>query len=264
MKCILIWQICKSMHPHFADGAMVSCCCKWAWVWLGWTPCRRCSAVAPFVAEAMEAGFFPAAAFLPALDEDQANMLPYWSCACSTNPLRTTDYWPWMSWVQVIPVYLAISLINPWYQMLFRFQVDSGGSKRSLKTRRSARRGDEWNISWVLPLKGYPRITQSRIIILTYPGLKSLAILSHLIQGYASLYIFSRLILGYSQEYPCPQADYPDLPLPRVSFFHWQMVCPGRAAKPEGSGPAQSVHCLHSSTRPCPAPGTSESVHSLN
>ena len=44
-----------------------------------------------------------------------------------------------------------------------------------------------------VPLKGYPRITQSQIIILTY----CLAFLSQLIQGHASLDISSQLILGY-------------------------------------------------------------------
>ena len=67
------------------------------------------SAVAPSVAEAMEAGF------LPALDEDQADMftplelrLPL---ACCTDTLRTTGYKPGISWV--IPVSLVISLVNP-------------------------------------------------------------------------------------------------------------------------------------------------------
>ena len=70
------------MHPHFADGAMV------LQAGVGLTqmaamPHRRRSAVAPSVAETMEAGF------LPALDEDQANMLPQRSCALGpqvTNP----------------------------------------------------------------------------------------------------------------------------------------------------------------------------------
>ena len=69
------------MHPHFADGAMV------LQAGVGLTqmaamPHRRRSAVAPSVAETMEAGF------LPALDEDQANMLPPLDCAC-TYTLRT-------------------------------------------------------------------------------------------------------------------------------------------------------------------------------
>ena len=59
------------MHPHFADGATVPRRCKWACVWLG-SPrrlaCSCRSAVASSVAEAMEGGF------LPALDEDQAEM----------------------------------------------------------------------------------------------------------------------------------------------------------------------------------------------
>ena len=61
------------------------------------------------VAEAMAAGF------LPALDEDQADMftplelrLPL---ACCTDTLRTTGYKPGISWV--IPVSLVISLVNP-------------------------------------------------------------------------------------------------------------------------------------------------------
>ena len=68
------------------------------------------------------------------------------------------------------------------------------------------------------------RITQSIIIILTYPlpGYASLAILSQLIPGYASLRldILSSLILGY----PNLQNLYRDIlgyhpDLPRVSFF---------------------------------------------
>ena len=50
---------------------------------------------------------------------------------------------------------------------------------------------------------GYSRITQSQIIVLTYPRFyKSarLAILSHLIQGYASLDVLSQLILGYANK----------------------------------------------------------------
>ena len=51
---------------------MVPCCCKWEWVWLGLLLLMiaggGCSAVAPSVAEAMEAGF------LPALGEDQADI----------------------------------------------------------------------------------------------------------------------------------------------------------------------------------------------
>ena len=87
MKCILIWQICKNMHPHRAqlcwlsDGATMPRSCKWAWVWLGWLRRLACcchSAAAPSVAEAMEVGF------LPALDGDQADMF--------TDTLRTTCY----------------------------------------------------------------------------------------------------------------------------------------------------------------------------
>ena len=66
--------MCTSTGPHFADGATVPrrcTTCTWAWVRLGWL--RRLAdgghfAVAPSVAEAMEAGF------LPAPDEDQADM----------------------------------------------------------------------------------------------------------------------------------------------------------------------------------------------
>ena len=54
------------MRPHFADGAKVPCCCKWVWVWVGWLWSH--SAVARSVAEAMMADF------LPALDEEQADM----------------------------------------------------------------------------------------------------------------------------------------------------------------------------------------------
>ena len=56
------------MHPHFADGALPL---QVAWVWLGWLRLLAdwgYSAVAPSVVEAMEAGF------VPALDEDQADM----------------------------------------------------------------------------------------------------------------------------------------------------------------------------------------------
>ena len=58
--------------PPISSLLMVPCRCKWAWVWLqvGWLlllTSGSYSAVAPSVAKAMEA------AFLPALDEDQAN-----------------------------------------------------------------------------------------------------------------------------------------------------------------------------------------------
>ena len=71
------------------------------------------------------------------------------SCACTDTPLRTTGYYPGISWL--IPVYLVISLVNPWFQKLSRFQVDSGASKRSLshetcRRREAARREDEWNV----------------------------------------------------------------------------------------------------------------------
>ena len=72
MKCILIWQICKNMHQHFADGATVPSHCKLAWVWLRWLwrlACGNHSAVAASAAQAMEAQ----ADFLPAVDKDQAN-----------------------------------------------------------------------------------------------------------------------------------------------------------------------------------------------
>ena len=73
------------MHPHFADGALP------LQVGVGLTrmavTLRRCgcSAVAPSVAEAMEAGF------LPALDKDQAYMFTSRSSSC-TNTLRTKGY----------------------------------------------------------------------------------------------------------------------------------------------------------------------------
>ena len=47
------------------------------------------------------------------------------------------------------PVYLVISLVNTWYQKLYRFQVNSKGSKRSHETlcrREAARRRDERNV----------------------------------------------------------------------------------------------------------------------
>ena len=132
------------------------------------------------------------------------------------------------------PNSLVISLVNPWYQELSLCQVDSGGLKRSHETRscpgrEAARRGDEWNVwhecLWRVTRDiSTARITQSIIIILTYPlpGYASLAILSQLIPGYASLRldILSSLILGY----PNLQNLYRDIlgyhpDLPRVSFF---------------------------------------------
>ena len=71
------------MHPHFADGALP------LQVGVGLTrmavTLRRCgcSAVAPSVAEAMEAGF------LPALDKDQADMLTPSQPAVGVAPVTT-------------------------------------------------------------------------------------------------------------------------------------------------------------------------------
>ena len=82
MHCILIWQICKNMHPPLCWWCQ---CASLLQVGVGLTrmaatPSRRRSAVAPSVAEAMEAGF------LPALDEDQHR-----TCACS-NTLSITGF----------------------------------------------------------------------------------------------------------------------------------------------------------------------------
>ena len=121
-----------------------------------------------------------------------------------------------------------ISLVNPWYQKLSGFQVDIGGSKRSHETRRlpQPQRGSQalrWmkHMAWV-PLKGYPRINQSRIIILTYPGLYKSGHLippypwicksRHLIPRFPTYPGFSNLHFLY-QDIP----GYPDLP--KVSFF---------------------------------------------
>ena len=58
------------MHPHFADSdSALQLQVGVGLVWMAVTPrCGSYSALAPSVAEAMEAGF------LPALDEDQADM----------------------------------------------------------------------------------------------------------------------------------------------------------------------------------------------
>ena len=77
-------------------------------------------------------------------------------------------------------------------------------------------------MAWV-PLKWYPRITQSKIIILTYPGLcKSGYLIPTVIQltpEYASPDILSQLVLCNTnlQNLYWDIPWYPDLP--RVSFF---------------------------------------------
>ena len=103
MKCILIWQICKNMMvPRCLAAASGRGSDSDGWHWVQpWrlAGCEGNSALAPSVAEAMEAGF------LPALDEDQANMLPQRSCALGpqvTNPgypgLSQFIWWyPWLT-----------------------------------------------------------------------------------------------------------------------------------------------------------------------
>ena len=83
MKCILIYATPLCWWCHSASLLQVGV----GLTLMVATPSRRSSAVAPSVAEAMEAGF------LPPLDEDQAYMLlvPRRSCAC-TDTLRTTVY----------------------------------------------------------------------------------------------------------------------------------------------------------------------------
>ena len=79
--------------------------------------------------------------FLPALDEDQANMF-------SQSELRLYQHaQDHMLLIRDILVYPSLfgDIVGE-SQKLSRFQVDSGGSKRSHETRRlreAARRGDE-------------------------------------------------------------------------------------------------------------------------
>ena len=124
---------------------MVPCRCKWAWVWLRWLQLLA------------GRGFFAVAPSVPGLRLWRLVLSQHWtkirpkcsprlSCSC-TDTLRTTGYYPWISWVN--PVYLVISLVNPWFQKLSRFQVDSGASKRSHETccrSEAARCWDEWNV----------------------------------------------------------------------------------------------------------------------
>ena len=144
-----------------------------------------------------------------------------------------------ISWV--IPVYLVISLVTPDMKSfsVFRWTLDSGGSKRSHETshrREAARRGDEWNgwneylwrdipgklslelLSWLLTYPWFKRgwlcNLKSGNLIPTYPW-------------HASLDILSQLFLGYRNQY-WDILGYPDLPTGReVVFSGIQPECNG-------------------------------------
>ena len=112
--------------------------------------------------------------------------------------------------------------------------MDSGGSQRRHEIRcrseaaRQPRCRDEWNLWHKVPLKGYPRITQSRIIILTYPWLyKS----DHLIPTYPrickSTHLF-QLIPGY----PNLHFLYRDIQYPWLSLLAQGVVFSDGPASP--------------------------------
>ena len=116
----------------------------------------------------------------------------------------------------MIPVYLVISLVNPWYQKVSRLQVDSAseGLKRSHKTSCSseaARCWGEWNIWHEYLWRDIPGWLSLKLFSWLIPGYTSLAILSQL--------ILSQLFLGYPNLRNLYRdiAGYPDLP--RVSLF---------------------------------------------
>ena len=154
---------------------MVPCRCKWAWVWLGWLRLLACwgySAVAPSVAEAMEAGS------VPALDKHQAYLFTQSDSESvgvapvlkrSGPQITNKGSYPWLS--QFIWQYpWLISKVIPFSAGQWSFEGDLGESRDLQPLRGSQAR--RWMKRMVqLPLRGYPRITQSRIIILTYPGL---------------------------------------------------------------------------------------------
>ena len=125
-------------------------------------PFCSCTLSGPSVAEAMEAGS------LPALDEDQADML---------NPSELRLYRHSQDHRLLTQDILGpgLSQFIWWYSWLTpdikccRFEEES----RTRRSSEAARRGDEWNLwheyLWRdIPLNN-PRTTQSRIIILTYP-----------------------------------------------------------------------------------------------
>ena len=128
----------------------------------------------------------------------------------------------------------------PWLPLISKMIQFSGWqwrfkeeSRDPLPPRGSQARRWMKRMAWV-PLKGYPRITQSEIIILTCPGLcKS----GYLIPTYLGIcktrhVITTYGVLGYPNQSlrirSCQYQDiedyptYPDSDLPRVSFF--QMI----------------------------------------
>ena len=193
MKCILIWQICKNMHPHFADGATVPRCCKWAWVWLGWLQ-RLAGGVLqwhPLWLRLWRLVF----------SQHWTKIRPICYPVGVALYLHAQDH-KLLTWdILGYPSLFDDIVGQPLISKVIQFSGGQWRYKEESRDQPPPRGSQAWRWTkrktWV-HLKGYPRLTQSRIIILTYPGLYKSGQCGHLIPTYPWICKSRHLIPTYS------------------------------------------------------------------